>query len=66
MTLDILKKEKTVIGYVFPKLLNDRHLVRNCLRSPISEEIRIVNILKDPKHCWNLRGSSFLIIFQNS
>ena len=37
--------------------------LRNCLTSPISEQPRIVKILKDPKHCWNLRDSSFFIFW---
>ena len=35
--------------------------LHNCLNSPILEQLTIVNILKVPRHCWNLRGSSFLI-----
>ena len=48
------------------EIIDWRDMVRNCLRSPTSEQPRIVNILKDPQHCWNLRDSSFLIFFQHS
>ena len=32
-----------------------------CLRSPVSERPSAVNMLKSPKHCWNLNGSSFIM-----
>ena len=32
------------------------------LRSPISEQPRVVNILKGPKHCRNLRVFSYFFI----
>ena len=34
--------------------------LRNCLTSRFLEQHRIVNILKAPKLCWNLRNGSFL------
>ena len=34
--------------------------LRNCLTSRFLEQHRIVNILKVPKLCWNLRNGSFL------
>ena len=58
-------KKITLLAYVFPKLQTGRDVVRNSLRSPFSEQPRIVNILKAPKHYQNQRDSSFLIIFQH-
>ena len=37
--------------------------LRNCLTSRFLEQHRIVNILKAPKLCWNLRNGSFLYFF---
>ena len=34
-----------------------------CLKSPASEHLWRVNMLKYPKHCWNLHCSSFAIFF---
>ena len=31
----------------------------NCLKSPISEDPSTSNMVKRPKHCWNLNGSTF-------
>ena len=66
LILNNVKRKKTLIAYAFPKLQAGRDVERNCLRSPISEQPRIVNILKGPKHCWNPPDSSFLIFFKSS
>ena len=63
---ELFEKKVTFIAYIFPKSQTGRDAVQNCLRSPISEQPIIVNILKVPKHCWNLWDSSFLICFQHS
>ena len=37
-----------------------------CLKSPVSEHLWTVNMLKGPKHCINLHGSIFVIFFDHS
>ena len=37
-----------------------------CLKSPVSEHLWTVNMLKGPKHCINLKGSIFVIFFDHS
>ena len=36
-----------------------------CLKSPVSEHLWTVNMLKGPKHCLNLHGSTFAIFFEH-
>ena len=35
------------------------------LKSPVSENLSGVNMLKAPKHCLNLNGSIFVIFFNH-
>ena len=37
-----------------------------CLKSPVSEHLWPVNILKAPKSCLNVHGSSFVRLFDHS
>ena len=37
-----------------------------CLKSRVSEHPSTVNMLKGPKHCWNLHGSTFIRLFHHS
>ena len=37
-----------------------------CLKIRVSEHRLTVNMLKRPKHCWNLYGTGFIIIFHHS
>ena len=36
------------------------------LKSPVSEHLWTVNMLKGPKHCLNLHGTVFVIFFDHS
>ena len=36
-----------------------------CLKSPVSENLWTVNMLKGPKHCLNLHGSNSVIFFEH-
>ena len=38
----------------------------NCLKSPASKHPWTVNLLKSPKHCWNLHDTRFMIFFRHS
>ena len=53
----------TLKAYVFPKLQTAKTWLEKSLKSPVSEHPLIVNILKGPKHCRNLQGSTFIILF---
>ena len=33
----------------------------NCLKSPASEDPSTSNMVNEPKHCWNLNDSTFII-----
>ena len=35
------------------------------LKSPVSEHLWTVNMLKGPKHCLNLHGSNFVMFFDH-
>ena len=37
-----------------------------CPKSPVSEHLWTLNILKGPKHCKNLHGSIFITFFDHS
>ena len=36
-----------------------------CLKSPVSEDPSTRNMVNELKHCWNLNGSTFTIIFDH-
>ena len=36
-----------------------------CLKSPTTEHVRTVNMLKAPEHCLNLHSSIFVIFFDD-
>ena len=52
--------------YVFTKLRTAKGVIKNCLTSPILEHCSTVDMLKGPKHCWNLHGSTFVIFSHHS
>ena len=37
-----------------------------CLKSPLSQHLSIVNMLKGPKHSWNLHRTSLVMLFDQS
>ena len=53
-----------VISFLNYKL--DKAGLLKCLKSPVSEHLLTVNMLKDPKHCINLHDSIFVIFFDHS
>ena len=64
---NILKKKMTFILHVFPKLRTAKYTcLDKCSKSPISKHPSRVNVLRQPKHCWNLHDSTFLIFFNHS
>ena len=56
-----------VIANVFSKLRDCQRLrLDNSLKSVVSEHPLTVNMLKDPKHLWNLYDSNFILFFHQS
>ena len=45
--------------------LRNKWLVK-CFKSPVLEQPSTVNMIKCPKHCWNLHGGCFIILFHQS
>ena len=65
--LNIFFKKMTFILHVFPKLRTAKYTcLDKCSKSPISKHPSRVNVLRQPKHCWNLHDSTFLIFFNHS
>ena len=64
--LNISKKKKIVIANVFPKLQPSRTWLDHSLKTTASEHSSTVNMLKVPKHLWNLHESTFIIFFHHS
>ena len=54
-------KKMTLITYLFPKLQTAKGVVRKMSKKPISEYRSTGNMLKVPKHKWNLHGTTFII-----
>ena len=50
----------------FRKYRLQKASLMKCLKSPVSEHLWAVNMLKAPKHCLNLHGSIFVIFFDHS
>ena len=51
--------------FLKPYRLQKARLLKH-LKSPVSEHLWTVNMLKVPKHCFKLHGSFFVIIFDHS
>ena len=64
--LNISKKKKIVIANVFPKLQPSRTWLDHSLKTTASEHSSTVNMLKVPKHLWNLHERPFIIFFHHS
>ena len=59
--LNILRKNMTLIDFLFAELRTPKTWSDRCPKSPISEESSASNIVNLPKHCRNLRQSTFMI-----
>ena len=60
------KKKVIVIANVFPKLQTVKFWLDRSLNSVVSEDPSTFNMLKSPKHLWNLHESTFIIFFSHS
>ena len=54
-----------VIANLFPKLQTVKDLVRQPSKSAVSIHLLTVNMLRGPKHLWNLHESTFIIPFHH-
>ena len=64
--LSILKKELIMIANVFPKLRTLKTWLAHSLERAVWEHPLAVNMLKGPKHLWNLHESTFVIFLYHS
>ena len=55
----------TLIDFVFPKLRTPNIWSDKCLKSPISQDPSISNMVKVAKHCWNLHTIFIILIELN-
>ena len=58
---NILNKNITVRAFAFPKIQTLKTWLNKCLKSPLSEDHSISNMVNVPKHCWTLHHSTFII-----
>ena len=63
---NIFKQKMIVIANVFPRLQTVKAWVDHSLKNAVSEDRLTFNMWKDPKHLWNLYGSTFIIFFDHS
>ena len=54
LTSEILKTKINLKAFVFPKLQTPKTWLDKCLNIPVSENTLTINMVKVPKHCWNL------------
>ena len=54
------KKKMTLIAFTFLKLRTRKRWLDKCLKSPFSDYPSTSNIVNVPKHCWNMRRSTFI------
>ena len=59
--LNILKKNVTLIAYVFSYQILSKTWLDKCLKSLVLEHPLTVNMRKGPKHSWNVHHSTFII-----
>ena len=57
------EKKMTIIDFAFSKLRTPKTYSDKCLKSPVSEDALISNMVNVPKHCWNLHHSTFILFF---
>ena len=56
-----LKKNITLIDFIFSKLATPKTWIDECLKSPVSEDASTSSMVNVPKHCWNRHHSTFII-----
>ena len=61
-----LEKKITLLVDFFLQLHTGKSMLLKGLKSPKSEHLWTVNMLKGPKECLNMHGSIFVIIFDHS
>ena len=61
--LSILKKKIFFIGLIGTKLFIPKMCLLECHKTSLSEHPLEINLLRDPKHCSNLQGSNFMLMF---
>ena len=61
-----LKQKMSLRGYFFWNYRLQKAALLKCLKSPLSEHLWTVHMLKGPKNCLNLHGSIFVIFFDHS
>ena len=61
-----LEKKMTLLVDFFLQLHTGKSMLLKGLKSPKSEHLWTVNMLKGPKECLNMHGSIFVIIFDHS
>ena len=64
--LNILNKNMTLTGFVFPKLQTLKTWWDKCLKNPVSEDPSPCDRVNVPKHYWNLHHSTFIIFIGHS
>ena len=55
------EKNMTLIDFVFPKLRTPKVWSDKCLKNHVSGDHSRSNMVKLPKHCWNLDHSIFIL-----
>ena len=60
LTFDILKTKMNLKAFVFPKLWTPKTSLDKCLKSLVSEDSSISNIVNFLKHCWNLHHNPLI------
>ena len=59
------QKKMTLIALVLWKLRTPKPLSDQCLKRPVSEHRSRSKMVDVPKHCWNLRHSTFIIFIND-
>ena len=54
------EKKMILAAFVFPKLQTPESWLDKRLKSPVSEDYSTSNMVKVPKHCWNLHHRPFI------
>ena len=60
--LNALNQKMTLITFVFAIWRTTKTRLDKCLKSPVWGDYSTSNIVKVPKHCWNLHRITFIII----
>ena len=65
LNFESFEKKMTLIAYLFLKLQAEKDVLDKCIKSPVSQDPSTRNILHDPKHCWNVHDSTFIIFIDH-